>query len=285
MNNHSDGSLFIWRGNFMILIKNRMNMIRFWGVILLFSACISIALFPTYVRAADELTYNDGVDDFYLYYPTELEPERCVGPTGGYSGYDVKEISILKDVNGLHCNITFNGIVTVDNLYLMLFFDINGTYSDINDVPPYTSKDNFFIDIGTLGVNRFCFTYEHQHNVDPIVHNEYTIEMLLPAFRLPWIESTPNVLPVDEWNIYGYSRINMTGEFQGWDYINWPWRFSNDQLRYRSRNPWYNAWTYVLIVGAIVAVGLVTIFVLKKKGNILKNRTEETAPKTTTNRK
>ncbi|MBD3351091.1 MAG: hypothetical protein GF364_06360 [Candidatus Lokiarchaeota archaeon] len=231
--------------------------------IVLFSVFFFTAMIQSIstVFVAAEMTYTDESDDLYLYIPTTLEPESCKSGLTLYPGYDIINVKVSEENGNYHFNTTFNGDVNMMGLSIMLFFDINGTYASYEDIPPYDLDYNFFVKVSPDS-NRIVFSYSSQRTTDPILHNNIMIEMTLDASDNEWILSTPGLLPMSQWKMFGYSTFE-TASGDVWDYVNWPWRNSNDLLRC----PGFPVWGIVLIVlGSIAVAGVVIVVVLNKKG-------------------
>ncbi len=227
-------------------------------------ALLFLAVFPSLGQfaAAAGSPCIDTTDDIYIYTPDELHPTSCY-QTHDYSSNDVTSVS-WADVGGNYTfNITFQENVNLSTADVFLFFFTNGTYASPEVIAPYEFAESFFIHLNETN-SRICVnnTYLKQHLFTPVVHEGKTAELELHSTDTHWITDLQNSLPMDQWFCVGLSRIELDGAI-GWDYINWPHRYSNDQLRL----PDDMSWIYYVIFGAIAlgVVAVVSVIVIRRK--------------------
>lgn len=230
-------------------------------VFLMFGLLLGFGVFSYIVSAAEPVNFTDDADDLFRYNPETLEPKSCESGLTLYPGYDVILVSVSEDSGEYVFNVTFNGDVNMMGIDLMLFFDVNGSYSDYEDIPPYQAEYNFFIQIEP-DLKRIAFNISSQRTISPLLHDNRVLEIVLDASDSHWLTSIGGLLPMSQWKMFGYSTFE-TASGDVWDYINFPARQSNDLLRC----PGFPVWATVLIVlGSIVALGVVVVIILKRKG-------------------
>ncbi len=249
----------------MELIINRKfrvsRFITFAGII----AILAIVTLPGFGHpaAAAGGQYVDTTDDFYIYTPEAYQAKSCY-PSTGYSSFDVSRVT-WENVSGNYIfNITFQDTINVSELRVALHFFIDGSYASAADIAPYEFEESFMIDMCPEWSPRCCYNYTYQKYFYSVhVHNGVTLEMNLSTTQTYILDPIQNKLPMEQWFFVGMSTVVLDGAM-GHDYINWPRRFTNDQL-WLTYDPYY--WHKIIAAGA-AALGVIivlTIVFLKKR--------------------
>ncbi|MEX2716241.1 MAG: hypothetical protein Q6370_008065 [Candidatus Sigynarchaeota archaeon] len=218
--------------------------------------------------------YVDTTDDIYVYTPEAYRATSCY-LTSDYSSNDVSRVA-WDNVSGSYIfNVTFQQNVNVSNISLILYFFANASYTSPADIPPYSFQESFFVEINTEFPPRCCYNYTYQKYFYSVhVHDGKTVEMTLSPSQTYILDPIQNRLPMDQWFCVGISSIKLDGAW-GYDYINWPQRFNNDQL-WLTYDPYY--WHKIIAIGAValgVVIVLTIILIKRNKGKNTKAANEK----------
>ncbi|MHA1680590.1 MAG: hypothetical protein ACTSUE_06245 [Promethearchaeota archaeon] len=148
----------------------------------------------------------DPLDDVVIYSPSEENPTSCKTTTQ-YPDLDIILFSWGEVSAGFSFNITFQSNVSLEDLHLIFYVDVNATYTSASTVPydvASTFAYSFFIQV-TETLSRFYFNISSQQTVTPIVHNGNVVEMIFPSSNEGWLTGIENYQPIDLWNIVGVS--------------------------------------------------------------------------------
>jgi hypothetical protein len=207
---------------------------------------------------------EDTTDDFYIYSPNLYNAVSCY-QTSDYPSNDISLVSWTNVSGDYVFNFTFKGNVNLSRVDVFLYFFANGSYSSGAEIPPYSFVASFFVHLNVTNT-RVCYNYTHQRLITPIVHGGNVAEVRLLSADTHILDHIQSMLPMEQWFCVGLSDIVVDGGL-GYDYINWPRRFTNDQAWL----PEDMSWIYYVVFGAIAAgVVLVVSVVLirrKKKGS------------------
>ncbi|MBN2153920.1 MAG: hypothetical protein JW839_20855 [Candidatus Lokiarchaeota archaeon] len=215
-------------------------------------ALLFLAILPCCVQPATAAGQCvDDTDDIYVYSPNLYDATSCY-KTSDHSSNDISLISWANDSGDYVFNFTFEANVNLLSVDVLLYFFANGTYSSGGEVPPYQAEYSFFVHLNVTNT-RVCYNLTNQRGITPVVHGGNVAEVRLLSADTHILSHIPNMLPMEQWFCVGLSAIVVDGGL-GYDYINWPLRFNNDQL-------WLPAdmsWVYWVVFGAI-ALGVVIV--------------------------
>ncbi|MBD3350388.1 MAG: hypothetical protein GF364_02775 [Candidatus Lokiarchaeota archaeon] len=237
-------------------------------IAILLISIIFIVFNPIFVNLVNAATWNqitDDADDVFLYNPNMNNPVDCYQDLADYPDSDILLINWAYDeIIGLTLNITFNGEYNLSEINIILYVDMNSSYTDGSQYPEVDVYDQMEAELMIQvdrSFKRFFFNLTTQPTMVPVIQDVHTFEINLGVENNHMIDWIPNLASPAEWNIFGYARIQDWADNM-YDYVNWDnLRNKHQSLCPNDRFPW---WIIPLIL-AVVGAGVAVIIIVKKK--------------------